>query len=250
MTSPPTALGRLLTVVSWEGSAVRAYRRGGRGLENVLTADVLSALEALPRTHFLGEVLRSANWGEPTRLLGIIQELEAANVSIFPDAFALRPDAATHQKRLEVQPDARIDGTSNLLVIEAKRIKSSSFQLEQLARNVLVLLRDCGDRTPTLLLVLGREPPVSVQGRGRRSIEEAVELGLVSAYERIAGLDLSLDEVRRLYPKMIAWTTWQEIAGSIRRALDGYKNDDHSTEGSIRRIADQILNSIEWHKDA
>lgn len=250
MTSSPTALGRLLTVVSWEGAAVRAYRRGGRGLENVLTADVLNALEALPRTCFLGEVLRAANWGDPTRLFEIVNEIEGANVAIFPEAFALRPEATTHQRRLEVQPDARIDGQSNLLVIEAKRIKSSSFQLEQLARNVLVLLRDCGERLPTLLLVLGREPPVLVQGHGRRSIEDAVELGLEAAYGRTTGLELSLDEVRGIYPKMIAWTTWQEIAEVIGRALDEYKNDDRSTDSSIRRIAGQILKSIEWHKDA
>lgn len=56
-----TIIGRLLEEISWEGKRVRLYRRGGRGMENVLTAEVLLPLSFLPRTHFLGELLLAAH---------------------------------------------------------------------------------------------------------------------------------------------------------------------------------------------
>ena len=64
MVSLPTPLGRLLSVISWEGSSVRMYRRGGRGLENVLTLDVMGALDTLPREH--GDSHRSENSSKHT----------------------------------------------------------------------------------------------------------------------------------------------------------------------------------------
>lgn len=57
-------IGRLLEEISWEGKRVRHYRRGGRGVENVLTAEVLLHLSFLPRTHFLAEVLLAAHGAE------------------------------------------------------------------------------------------------------------------------------------------------------------------------------------------
>jgi hypothetical protein len=59
-----SVLGRLLEELSWEGSSIRRYRHGGRGYDNVLTAEVLLALDFLPRQAFLGAVLRVAH-GSP-----------------------------------------------------------------------------------------------------------------------------------------------------------------------------------------
>ncbi|HEV8555564.1 MAG TPA: hypothetical protein VGR06_04100 [Actinophytocola sp.] len=58
-------VGRLLEELSWEGPRVRQYRFGGRGLENVLTAEVLTALDFLPRRGFLGAVLAAAHGADP-----------------------------------------------------------------------------------------------------------------------------------------------------------------------------------------
>jgi hypothetical protein len=55
-----SVIGRLLEEISWEGRRVRNYRSGGRGMENVLTAEVMLGLYYLPRRPFLGEVIRSA----------------------------------------------------------------------------------------------------------------------------------------------------------------------------------------------
>jgi hypothetical protein len=51
-----SVLGRLFAEISWEGARVREYRDGGRGRENVLTAEVLGALSYLPRSTFLAAV--------------------------------------------------------------------------------------------------------------------------------------------------------------------------------------------------
>ncbi|MBE9020222.1 hypothetical protein IQ272_29640 [Chroococcidiopsidales cyanobacterium LEGE 13417] len=42
-----SVLGRLLEELSWVGSTIGSYRTGGRGLENVLTAEVFQALDFL-----------------------------------------------------------------------------------------------------------------------------------------------------------------------------------------------------------
>jgi hypothetical protein len=62
-----SVLGRLLEEISWEGSRVKGYRDGGRGRENVLTAEVLLPLTFLPQEAFLAEVVRSAHGAEQAR---------------------------------------------------------------------------------------------------------------------------------------------------------------------------------------
>ena len=47
-----SVIGRLLEEISWEGSRVKQYGEGGRGLENVLTAEVLLPLTYFPRGPF------------------------------------------------------------------------------------------------------------------------------------------------------------------------------------------------------
>lgn len=62
-----SALGRLLEELSWVGSSIRGYRSGGRGYENVLTAEVLGALDFMPRSAFLGAVIAAAHGADVTR---------------------------------------------------------------------------------------------------------------------------------------------------------------------------------------
>jgi hypothetical protein len=53
----PRVLGRLLEELSWVGNTIKDYREGGRGFENVLTAEVLQSLDFLPRQSFLGSIV-------------------------------------------------------------------------------------------------------------------------------------------------------------------------------------------------
>ena len=54
-----SVLGRLLEELSWVGKTIKNYREGGRGYENVLTAEVFQSLDFLPRKHFFGEIVKN-----------------------------------------------------------------------------------------------------------------------------------------------------------------------------------------------
>lgn len=82
MKNAPRVLGRLLQEISWEGNA-RHYRQGGRGLENVLTAEVFQALDFLPRTEFFGRALKSAV-GAGGAIQRLSSEIEGAKLSLLP----------------------------------------------------------------------------------------------------------------------------------------------------------------------
>jgi hypothetical protein len=80
----------LLEEISWEGPSVRGYRGGGRGRENVLTAEVLTALDFLPRTSFLGAILNNAH-GADTARAALAHEIEHAELEFLPNEIALNP---------------------------------------------------------------------------------------------------------------------------------------------------------------
>jgi hypothetical protein len=85
-----SVLGRLLEELSWEGSSIRKYRDGGRGAENVLTAEVLMGLDFLPRQAFLGAVVAGAHGSEAARRV-LREEIEAAVITFLPPEIVLNP---------------------------------------------------------------------------------------------------------------------------------------------------------------
>ena len=89
--APDSAIGRLLTELSWSGRSIRQYRHGGAGFENVLTAAVLQALDFLPRTAFLGSVLKQAHGADQARE-SLVRTVEQAEVTVLPGDIALNPD--------------------------------------------------------------------------------------------------------------------------------------------------------------
>ena len=168
-------VGKLLEEVSWEHAT--SYRHGGRGRENVLSAEVLMALDFLPRDRFLGSVLRAATGADRARAK-LINEIEEAELRFLPGDMALAP-SRVGSDQLVVQPDALITSPSSFALVEAKRVRASSFQPEQLAREYVATMAHAGTRTP-LILLLGAEPPVLVRGRGRMSLEQAISSELAS----------------------------------------------------------------------
>jgi hypothetical protein len=72
--------------ISGEGRPVRAYRHGGRGLENVLTAEVLLPLSYLPRSMFLDAVIRAATGAEVTRA-PLVAEITQAEIVLLSETF-------------------------------------------------------------------------------------------------------------------------------------------------------------------
>jgi hypothetical protein len=92
-----SVLGRLLEEISWEGARVRGYRDGGRGRENVLTAEVLGALSYLPRSTFLAAVFRAAHGADETRER-VAAELSRQRSLFCPKSQPWRPAAPSYSQ--------------------------------------------------------------------------------------------------------------------------------------------------------
>lgn len=244
-----SALGRLLEEISWVGSSVRDYRNGGRGYENVLTVEVFQSLDFLPRAFFLKEVIKAAHGADAARRV-VLDEIEQVEVDLLPGNYYLIPSmAAGHTEGLSVQPDAWISGARSLVLVEAKRIRSSSFQREQLARELVLVTRDArtSNRVPLLLLILGKEPPVQVQGHGKQSISDAIELHLESVLLRAENHSLIAADLMEDIPESVAWITWTEIRDVVRAQLDSLPVADPSLKGGIVRLAQALIRAVQWH---
>jgi len=235
-----SVIGRLLEEISWEGQNVRAYRDGGRGRENVLTAEVLWPLSCLPRDAFLAEVLRHAHGAEANRLRAAA-EAEEADVMLLPDEIKLGPE------RVVVQPDASIISPSTFVLVEAKRIRPSSFQAHQLPRELVALVSQAGARSPLLLLVLKEPPPVPVAGLGRLSLHDALTLDLPAVLAKTPEVNATMHDLVERLPDIVAWITWAEIAELTRRQRGLFHDALYGLRGTVQRLTDEVTRAIEWH---
>lgn len=231
---PPSAIGRLLDEISWEGNA-RKYRGGGLGRENVLTAEVFSALDFLPRTRFLGQILTAAR-GADTARTRLIADIETATVDILPGD--LRPVLSSDvSASWTVQPDAIISTETDICLVEAKRLRSSTFQPQQLARLATTVRHLSASRAAFCLLVLAEDPPLPVRGHGRLALPNAIGLGDQKSGAPDPGW---ADE-------LFAVITWNEIATLVADQAGLFTNADPSVESSITRLAGEITDSVNRH---
>jgi hypothetical protein len=240
-----SVLGRLLDEISWEGANVRGYRDGGRGRENVLTAEVLTALDFLPRRAFLGAVLDNAHGADHARHT-LSRQIEDAQVVFLPDEIVLNPNGRSRGDRLIVQPDAAITTPTAHALIEAKKIGRSSFQPQQLAREYLAVTREASDRTPLLLLILGTPPPVAVTGHGRLPVHDAIAHHLPTVHT-LAHHPSPLDELTARIPDVCAWTTWHDLAHTVLTQHAHTTNTDPSTTAAITRLVTSITHAVARH---
>ncbi|MHA7143836.1 hypothetical protein ACX80U_03870 [Arthrobacter sp. TmT3-37] len=120
----PSMIARLLEEIFWE-KAVK-YRKGGRGMENVLTAEVLIALDLLPRSHFFAAVIDSCS-GAASARDRLVEHAEVADMSLLPGDMSVNPLGAAARSFI-VQPDAVISTPDVFAFVEAKRIRTSAFQ--------------------------------------------------------------------------------------------------------------------------
>ena len=115
-----------------------------------------------------------------------------------------------------------------------------SFQPHQLARTLHALLTTTDQQVPLLLLVLGTPPPIRVARVGTLDIPEAVEHSL-------AQFDDQQDLLTAGAREAVAWITWAELAGVVRRAAARLDVPDQSVAASVRRMADAVDRAIAWH---
>lgn len=231
-------IGRLLEEISWEGNA-RTYRDGGRGRENVLTTEVFALLDVMPRAVFLGAVLSAAHGADAARMAAFT-DAEQLTTQVLPgDVRATLEDGST--SAWAVQPDARLESHRTTVWVEAKRIRSASFQENQIARTLHAMLTSTGHEIRLLLLVLGSPPPLKVHRVGTVGITKAVahSTSAIEGPEKEMLLAASRDSV--------AWITWDELAAAVRRAADLYACGDSSTVAAVRRTSAAITRAIAWH---
>ncbi|NMR21147.1 hypothetical protein [Cellulomonas fimi] len=235
-------MGRLLEEISWEGGRVKQYRKGGQGMENVLSAQVLQALDHLPRDRFLGAVLRDAH-GATSARMRVAEEAEVLELTFLPDEVLLTCHDA------KVQPDATLTGPSSYCLVEAKGPGRSRFNTLQLSREYLALLEQAGERTPLMLLVLGAPPPVRLAGGGVHNPVDVIarELGQLAPVVLDARNEAAL--VARV-PEVLAWTTWREIADVVMRQVKSIDTSDRSVASAIGRVASSLVRAVDWHSSA
>ena len=235
-----SAIGRLLDGISREGNA-RGYRGGGRGRENVLITEVFGALDFLPRTAFLGAVLRAAEGAGAARE-AFAAEIEDASVQVLPgDIKRTLPGGRSVSGA--VQPDVLIETRAGACLVEAKGIKGGTFPQDQIARNLLALQDTRHRRAGLLLLVLGPRPPIAVDHRGRLSIADAALVGLDSL-----GSKVDRDHFKSLAETSVAWITWAQIGEVTVKAERSSRIRDRSVNASVSRLAASIPKAIDRHK--
>lgn len=238
----PSTIARLLEEISWERAT--AYRNGGRGRENVLSAEVLMALDYLPREHFLGAVIRKAHGADEGRML-LASEVEESLLDFLPGDLSLSA-AKADVRAIFTQPDALITSPSVYLLLEAKRIKSTSFQPKQLAQELLAVVQHASGHRP-LILLLGVKPPVLVRGSGRMSISEAVSRHMVDVVKESGNTTWEPQELTEMVNDVFCWISWPEIDGVVRRQAASFHCAESSVLSSVRRLAASINSAIAWH---
>jgi len=247
---PSSLLANLLGGISWEGRKVnKKYRNGGRGIEEVLTTEVLLGLEFLPRWPFINNVIESVSReGASSVPFLTAQEIQSLRFLSKPSGrHALKPDAPTHQAAIDVQFDALAETDQSRIFIEAKKIGRSSFQEEQMSRTLIIALRESGRLKPRVLFILGSAPTVHVKNVGRVGVKEGILARLEDVYHKTEYLDFPISYAKDAINECVAWITWDEIAQSVRTTMLEYENADSSTYSSVDRIASFIQDSVRWH---
>ena len=244
-----TAVGRLMEVISWHGKSIRNFRNQGTGMEDVLTTEVIQALDLLPRSHFLAPVLEACEGLAIDARAHLADEAEALRVEAHADRFHLNPSQRHHHLSIAVDPDVVLETPEVLGFIEAKRLASSAaFQPEQLARQYFVLTREAGARPSCLILLLGSDPPVKVKGiPGKVDPAAVIRETLPIVYDRADPHPLSLDSLLEQVEDHLLWTTWQRLEDVVASAAKTFSSGSRSIDAAVARTAQPIIGCVARH---
>lgn len=242
-----TIIGRILSEVSWAGSKVKTYRKGGAGFENVLSAEVFQILDFLPRKQFLHKILENIKMISGYNFSISEDEAEEMNLDILPGNFYLKKNFKAHRDGMSVQPDGFIESNKTLIMLEAKRIKSSSFQQKQLAKEFYLLTREAKKKRPFLLLITSSDPPFLVKGIGKKSPEKDILDEMESVFLKANNHSLSLLDIKDLVMNSVGWITWFDILEICQNQLENIGIKDSSYKNSIKRMVYELQKVIERH---
>ena len=244
---PKTMIGRILSEVSWTGKNVKGYRDGGAGYENVLTAEVFQLLDFLPRSVFLNKVLQNVNMLNGNKYKISTDNSEKMNLDILPGNYYLKEKYNSHQTGMPVQPDGILESDELYIMLEAKRIKSSSFQPQQLAKEFYLMTREMQDKKPLLLIVLGKKPPVLIKGKGRRAIADDILLEIDSISQKANYHPLTNDQIESLVKDSVGWITWDEVLKICKEQLTLIDSDNSTYTNSIKRMVQELDKVVKRH---
>jgi hypothetical protein len=241
-------IGSLLCDISWSGNTVNKYRKAGKGYENVLTAEVFQILDFLPRTFFLGEVLRNLHSKNTKVLERLNAEVEELRLNLFPGNHYLKKNPTSHQSGVSVQPDGLFETPSIYGLLELKRIKKSgSFQPLQLAREFYLVTRDAKEKIPFMILVIAKEPPVPVHSNGNVDLVPYIQKTLPEVYKSADSHHLSLSQLQDMVEDHISWITWSEIKTIISQLKEKHQSNNSSIDSSVTRLCDTLIHAIDFH---
>ncbi len=207
----------------------------------MLTAEVFSALDFLPREAFLGEIIRQSHGASTTTRDAVASESANATVTVLPGDIP-PADSDVDPETWRVQPDVLIDSPSAVAFVEAKRIKTSQFQEHQLLKTLAALNEFTGERDSLLLVVTSEPPPYRVERQGRLSIAESIEhsLSIVSDPD-------DRERLRSAAETSICWTTWQDIAEIISTTAASIAPETGPAAATIERLACSVSDALHRH---
>ena len=177
----------------------------------------------------------------------VLSEVEEIEFMLLPGNYYLRPSVKSHQKGIAVQPDGILESNSTLTLIEAKRPKGASFQTGQLAKEFVLLTKECGNKVPLLLLVLGDNPPIKVEGQSRKSIKDAILSDLQDIVNKTEDYPYNLDELIEMIDTSVGWITWKTIMNIVNQQMRGITMDSSSIQYSIDRLVQSLSSSVIRH---
>ncbi len=184
-------------------------------------------------------MLRSAHGADRAREAAA-NLAEDAVVDLLPGGPGLAPGGPN------IQPDGYLHLPDVTVLMEAKRIRQSTFRVEQLAREYLSLMRDHDTEHRLLLLVLPAPPSVAVRSMGRLEVSAAILAPLTAVHARAAAPPAFQDLVAK-GDEAVAWLTWSEPALVVREQAGRFQNPDASVTASVMRMASALDSAVHWH---
>ncbi|GHG08894.1 MULTISPECIES: hypothetical protein [Amycolatopsis] len=146
-----------------------------------------------------------------------------------------------------VQPDALLHGQSRRVSLEAKRLRASSFQVEQLTREYPTVTPLAGARIPLLLLILGAPPPARVASHGRITMTDAIDQHSTPSTPGSRAPVGPYPPPRRL-ERSAAWITWTEFADVLHVQHQAAAFADASVAATETRMFNAVSQATHWHQ--